>query len=165
MYLTNFVDYLNLLEKHFLIIFLSDFSENFGIISKQVGRWLYHLWHVVRDRPFNLKGGGGLWFFVSFRNFSSDNTRVRIFFFLSRKTQIFVRNLTLGYMTKTLNQIIFFPPLKSEYFFQQHWESQYFFRKKTYPPPFKLNGRSLTHSLEGGRWFYPGTLGTNNAAS
>jgi hypothetical protein len=32
-------------------------------------------------------------------------------------------------MTKTLNQIIyFFPP--PEYFFQQHWESEYFFRKK-----------------------------------
>jgi hypothetical protein len=27
-------------------------------------------------------------------------------------------------MTKTLN-----PPTKSEYFFQQHWESEYFFRK------------------------------------
>jgi hypothetical protein len=37
------------------------------------------------------------------------------------------QNLTLGYMTKTLNQIIFFPPPKSEYFFQQHWESEYFF--------------------------------------
>jgi hypothetical protein len=34
------------------------------------------------------------------------------------------QNLTLGYMTKTLNQIIFFPPPKSEYFFQQHWESE-----------------------------------------
>ena len=39
--------------------------------------------------------------------------------------------LTLSYMTKTLNQIIFFfPPPKSEYFFQQHWESEYFLRKK-----------------------------------
>ena len=38
-------------------------------------------------------------------------------------------------MTKTLNQIIFFIPLpKSEYFFQQHWESEYFFRKKTITP-------------------------------
>ena len=46
-------------------------------------------------------------------------------------------------MTKILNQIIFFPPPKSEYFFQQHWESEYFFRKKTITPPFKLNGRSL----------------------
>jgi hypothetical protein len=26
--------------------------------------------------------------------------------------------------------IIFFPPPISEYFFQQHWESEYFFRKK-----------------------------------
>ena len=66
---------------------------------------------TLRDRPFNLQGVGvGLWFFVSFR--------------------IFFQNLTLGYMTKTLNQIIFFPPPKSEYFFQQHWESEYFFRKK-----------------------------------
>jgi hypothetical protein len=32
----------------------------------------------VRDRPFNLKGVGALWFFVSFRNLFSDNTRVRI---------------------------------------------------------------------------------------
>ena len=52
------------------------------------------------------------------------------FFFLSRKAQIFFQNSTLGYMTKTLNQIIFFPPPKSEYIFQQHWESEYFFRKK-----------------------------------
>ena len=33
---------------------------------------------------------------------------------------------------------------ESEYFFQQHWESEYFFRKKPYPPPFKLNGRYLS---------------------
>jgi hypothetical protein len=37
-------------------------------------------------------------------------------------------------MTKTLNQIFFFPPPKSEYFFQQHWESEYFFRKKNITP-------------------------------
>jgi hypothetical protein len=29
-------------------------------------------------------------------------------------------------MTKTLKQIFFFSPPKSEYFFQQHWESEYF---------------------------------------
>jgi hypothetical protein len=49
---------------------------------------------------------------------------------LSHKARIFFQNLTLGYMTKTLNQIIFFSPPKSEYFFQQDWESEYFFRKK-----------------------------------
>ena len=84
----------------------------------------------IRDRPFNLKGG--LWFFASFRIFFSDNTRVKIFiFFVVRSANFFPQNLTLGYMTKTLNQIFFFfPPSKSEYFFQQHWESEYFFRKK-----------------------------------
>ena len=70
-----------------------------------------------------------MFFFVSFRIFFSDNTRVRIL--------IFFHNLTLGYMTKT--------PPKSEYFFQQHWESEYFFlEKKTYnPPPWKLNAPFL----------------------
>jgi hypothetical protein len=57
--------------------------------------------------------------------FFGQHTRVRIFIF-------FDENLTLGYMTKTLNQIFFsFPPPKSEYFFQEHWESEYFFSKKT----------------------------------
>ena len=68
--------------------------------------------------------------FCFVQKFFSDNTRVRIL--------IFFQNLTLGYMTKTLNQIFFFfAPPKLEYFFR---------KKKTYPPPppFKLNGRSLT---------------------
>jgi hypothetical protein len=47
-------------------------------------------------------------------------------------------------VTKTRKQIIFFLPPKSQYFFQQHWESEYFFRKKNNLPPFKLNGRSLS---------------------
>ena len=34
-------------------------------------------------------------------------------------------------MTKTESDYICFPPPKSEYFFQQYWESEYFFRKKT----------------------------------
>jgi hypothetical protein len=32
----------------------------------------------------------------------------------------------------------FLPPPKSEYFFQQHWESEYFLRKKPYPTPFQV---------------------------
>ena len=44
-------------------------------------------------------------------------------------------------MTKTLNQIIFFfPPPKSEYFFQGN---QNIFLEKKHNPPFKLNGPSL----------------------
>jgi hypothetical protein len=53
-------------------------------------------------------------------------------------------------MTKTLNHIIFFSPPKSEYIFQQHWESEYFFGKKIIPsPPTKLNGRSLNIVING----------------
>jgi hypothetical protein len=53
---------------------------------------------------------GGLWFFVSFIIFFPDNTRVRIL--------IFFQNSTLGYMTKTLNQIIvFFLHQNQNYFF------------------------------------------------
>ena len=85
---------------------------------------------TVRDRPFNLKGGGGLWFFISFRIFFSDNTRVRIFIFCRAKRDKFFQNTTLRYMTKTLDQIIFFSSTKIRIFFQQHWESEYFFRKK-----------------------------------
>jgi hypothetical protein len=32
----------------------------------------------------------------------------------------------------------FCPPPKSEYFFQQHWESKYFFRKKNITPPYSV---------------------------
>jgi hypothetical protein len=82
----------------------------------------------------------GLWFFVSFRIFFSDNTRVRIFLFWSRKARIFFQESNIRlYDKNSESDYIFFPPPKSEYFFQQHWESEYFFRKIT-----KLNGRSLT---------------------
>jgi hypothetical protein len=50
-------------------------------------------------------------------------------------------------MAKTLNQIIFYSPPKSEYFFSNIGNQNIFFRKKPPPPPpplFKLNGRSLT---------------------
>ena len=78
--------------------------------------------YCIRDRPFNLKGG--IMFFCFVQNF----------FFGQHK--LYDKNSESDYF--------FFPPPKSEYFFQQHWESEYFVRKKTYPPPFKLNGRSLT---------------------
>ena len=78
------------------------------------------------------------------KNFS-DKTRVRIFIsFVAQSANFFSQNSTLGYMTKTLNQIIFFSSTKIRTFFQQHWESEYSFRKKNHTPPFKLNGRSLS---------------------
>ena len=78
---------------------------------------------------------------ISFRT----TRELESFFFVAQSAIFFFRNSTLGYMTKTLNQIIFFPPPKSKYFFQQHWESEYFFfffLEKNINP-LKLNGRSL----------------------
>ena len=62
----------------------------------------------LRGRPFNLKGGDYGFLFCS-EFFFRTTTRVRIFFFVVRSANFFPQNLTFGYMTKTLNQIIFFP--------------------------------------------------------
>jgi len=90
---------------------------------------------VIRDRPFNLKGGRGLWFFVSFRKYFSDNTRVRIFIIFVKARQFFFQNSTLGYMTKTLNQIIFFSLHQNQNIFFSNIGNQNIFLEKTITPP------------------------------
>ena len=64
-------------------------------------------------------------------------------FFCPAKCDIFFQNLTLGYVTKTLNQIFFFSSTKIKIFFSATLGIRIFFQKKTITPPFKLNGRSL----------------------
>ena len=62
-------------------------SQQLNII-KRLGPYLNRL----RDRPFNLKGGGGggVCFFVSFRSLFSDKTRVRIIiFFVAQSANFF----------------------------------------------------------------------------
>ena len=114
-------------------------------VLQLVVHWENYLLKYLRDRPFNLKGGG-LCFFVSFRNLFSDNTRVRIFiFFVAHSRNFSSRIKHYVIWQKLWIRIFFFPPPKSEFFFQQHWYSEDFFRKKNItPPPFKSNGRSLT---------------------
>ena len=51
-------------------------------------------------------------------------------FFLLRKAGIFFPEFNIRLYDKNSESDSFFPPPKSEYFFQQHWESEYFFRKK-----------------------------------
>ena len=76
----------------------------------------------IRDRPFNLKGGGGGYGFLFRSEFFFRTTReLEYVFFLSRKARNVFQNLTLGYITQTLNQIIFFSSTKIRIFFQQHW--------------------------------------------
>ena len=86
--------------------------------------------NIYKGPTIKLAGGGYGFLFCSEKKFRTAQ-ELEYIFILSRKARFFFQNLTLGYITKTLNQIIFFfPPPKSEYFFQQHWESEYFFRKK-----------------------------------
>ena len=92
-----------------------------------------------------LEGGGGYGFFVSFRKNFSNNTRVRILiFFVAESAKKKFKNLTLGYMTKTLNHIIFFSLHQNQNIFFSNIENQNIFLEKNHNPPFKLNGRSLT---------------------
>ena len=104
-------------------------------------RW-FQILVLFRDRPFNLKGG--LWFIVSFRNFFSDNTRVRIFIFLSRKAQIFFSECNVRLYNKNSEEdYIFFLHQNQNIFFSSIGNQNIFLEKNHNPPPLKLNGRSL----------------------
>ena len=65
------------------------------------------------------------------------------YFFCCAKHKFFFQNLTLGYMTKTLNQIIFFFLHQNQNIFYSNIGNQNIFLEKNHNPPFKLNGRSL----------------------
>ena len=78
-----------------------------------------------------------------FRQHKSQN----IYFFCCAKREFVFQNLTLGYMTKTLNQIIFFFLQQNQKFFFSNIGNQNIFLEKNHNPPFKLNGRSLMVSV------------------
>jgi hypothetical protein len=64
---------------------------------------------------------------------------VQNFFFRQPKNyNFFFQNLTLGYMTKTLNQIIFFFLHQNQNIFFSNIGNQNIFLEKTYPPPLQV---------------------------
>jgi hypothetical protein len=69
----------------------------------------------LRGRPFNLKGDYGFLFRSEF--FFRTTQKLEYFLFGRAKREIFFQNLTLGYITKSLNQIIFFSSTKIRIFF------------------------------------------------
>ena len=84
----------------------------------------------IRDRPFNLKGGGYGILFPSEFFFRTTQELEYLFFF---------QTLALDYMTKTLNQIIFFFSTKIRIFFSATLGIRIFFLEKNHnPPPFQV---------------------------
>jgi hypothetical protein len=84
---------------------------------------------------FTWKGQGvGLWFFVSFRNFFSDNTRVKILIFLSRKARIFFPAFNIRlYDKNSESDYFFFFHLNQNIFFSNIGNQNIFLEKKHNP--------------------------------
>ena len=69
--------------------------------------------------------------FCFVQNFFFRTTReLEYLFFMSHKARIFFPEFNIRLNDKNSESDFFFPQPKLEYFFQQHWESEYFFRKK-----------------------------------
>jgi hypothetical protein len=76
---------------------------------------LFEILELLRDRPFNLQGGYGFLFRSEF--FFRTTRELEYLFFCRAKREIFFQKSLLGYITKTLNQIIFFSSTKIRVFF------------------------------------------------
>ena len=94
-------------------------------INKQVNKANQKL-GLIRDRPFNLKWGVMVFRFVPIFFFGQHKSS-NINFPCRAKREFFFQYLTLGYMTKTLNQIIFFSSTKIRIFFSATLEIRIFF--------------------------------------
>jgi hypothetical protein len=75
----------------------------------------------------NMRGGGLVFCFVQIFFFGQHE--LEYLFFLSRNARIFFPEINIRLWQKLWIRLFFFSPPKSEYLFQQHWESEYFLRK------------------------------------
>ena len=75
------------------------------------------------------------WFFVSFKIFFSDNTRVRIFIFLSRKAGIFFPEFNIRLYDKNSESIYFFFLHQYQNIFSSNIGNQNIFLEKKHNPP------------------------------
>ena len=70
--------------------------------------------------------------------FFGQHKSQNIYFFCRAKHEIFFQNVTLDFMSKTLNQIIFFSSTKIRIFFSATLRIRIFFQKKTITPPLQV---------------------------
>ena len=110
--------------------------KHFGVTLSSDAKWHIHIESIILNVSRHLGtahltcrgGGGGGGFLVSFRIFFRTTRELKYIFLF--------QNLTLGYMTKTLNQIIFFFLHQNQNIsFSNFGNQNIFLEKKTYPPP------------------------------
>jgi hypothetical protein len=77
------------------------------------------------------------------QTFFSDNTRVRILIFLSRKTRIVFPEFNIRLYNKNSESDYLFFLHQNQNIFFNNIGNQNIFLEKNHNPPFKLNGRSL----------------------
>ena len=96
-----------------------------GLLIGCGGNFSIAISDLDRDRPFNLKG-------FLFRS--------EFFFRTTQELEYFIhfQNFTLGYMTKTLNHIIFFPLHQNQNIFFSNIGNQNIFLEKNHNPPLQV---------------------------
>ena len=115
--------------------------------DKPVGNRVDIYKHGVRNRPFNLKGGGGYGFLFRSEIFFRTTQELEYLFFLSRKARIFFPEFNIRLYDKNSESDYFFLHQNQNIFFSNIGNQNIFLEKNHNPlppPPFKLNGRSLT---------------------
>ena len=100
--------------------------------------------------------------FPSSRHYDIAEIQELEFFFCCAKREFFFQNLTLGYMTKALNHIIFFFLHQNQNIFFSNIGNQNIFLEKKHNP-FKLNGRSLSRLNIKNRFFCICFLANSNS--
>ena len=88
----------------------------------------YYLFALIIIYRILNEVGGGVMVFCFVQNFFFGQHELEYLFVLSRKARIFLPEFNIRLHDKNSeSDYFFFPPPKSEYLFQQHWESEYFF--------------------------------------
>ena len=107
--------------------------------------FLYSLFFLlIRDRPFNLKvGGGGVMVFCFVQNFFFGQHKSQNIYFFCRA---FFPHYNIRLYDKNSESDYFFPLHQNQNIFFSNIGNQNIFLEKNHtpPPPFKLNGRSLS---------------------
>ena len=96
-----------------------------------------YMYACVRDRPFNLKGGGGGYGYLFRSEFFFRTTQeLEYFFYLLRKARFFFLEFNIKiYDKNSESDIFFFLHQNQNIFFSNIGNQNIFLEKKTYPPP------------------------------